>query len=145
MNIFQKKKLFDSNLNFRFGSETVNDPNIVLEKLITIIQSSYNEVFPIRRVSKRRIKMKHKPWMSHEILSMIKEKHKFFKKYLKNKTPENLSLYKEKRNKIKREVEKAKKQYYHTYFNNCKYDVKKSFLLFSENMARSQYLNKQKC
>ena len=95
--------------------------------MIKIIQNSYNEVFPIRRVSNRRIKMKRKPWMCQEILSMIKEKHKYFKRYLKNKTPGNLSLYKEKRNKIKREVEKAKKQYYYTYFSNCKNDIKKTW------------------
>ena len=56
---------------------------------------------------------------------MIKTKHQLFKKYLKNITPENLNVYKTKRNKIKREIEKAKKQHYYTLFKNCKNDPKK--------------------
>ena len=49
--------------------------------------------------------------MNFTILDMIKTKHKLYKRYLNNKTPENLNAYKEKRNKIKREINKAKKQY----------------------------------
>ena len=56
---------------------------------------------------------------------MIKRKHKLFKKYLKNKTVANLDAYKAKRNKIKREIEKAKKQHNYTIFRNCKNDPKK--------------------
>ena len=63
--------------------------------------------------------------MSFQILNIIKTKHKLFKKYLNNKSPENLNAYKTKRNKIKREIEKAKKQYYYNLFNNCKNDPKK--------------------
>ena len=63
--------------------------------------------------------------MNYQILDMIKTKHRLFKKYLKTKTRENLNAYKAKRNKIKREIEKAKKQHYYTFFKNCKNDPKK--------------------
>ena len=102
-----------------------NDPNIALENLIKALQDSYNEVFPLRKLSKRKMKKKRKPWMNYQILSMIKKKHQLFKKYLNNRTPENLGLFKTQRNKIKREVEKAKKHYYFSFFKNCKNDSKK--------------------
>ena len=117
------KKLSNSNINFKFNSG--NNPNHALEKLIKVIQDSYNETFPLRKLSKRKMKRQKKPWMNYQILDMIKTKHKLFKKYLKNKTSENLDAYKAKRNKIKREIEKAKKQHYYTLFKNCKNDPKK--------------------
>ena len=63
--------------------------------------------------------------MSYRILDMIKTKHNLFKKYLNNRTKENYDIYKAKRNKIKREIDKAKKQHYYTLFKECKNDPKK--------------------
>ena len=51
---------------------------------------------------------------------MITTKHRLYKKYLNDKSSENLSAYKAKRNKIKREIEKAKKQHYYQLFKKCK-------------------------
>ena len=117
------KNLLTSDIRFAYSSE--NNPNHVLEKLTKIIQNSYKEVFPRQKVNKRKINKKRKPWMSCRILDMIKTKHNLFKKYLKNRTQENFDIYKAKRNKIKREIDKAKKQHYYTLFKNCKNDPKK--------------------
>ena len=65
--------------------------------------------------------------MNHIILDMIKVKHKLYKKYLDNRTPENLSIYKLKRNKVKREIEKAKKQYYFQFFKKVDQNPKKTW------------------
>ena len=71
---------------------------------------------PLVKISRRKFKKRRKPWMNHEILN-IKIKHKLYKKYLDNKTRENLSAYKLKRNKVKREIKKSKKQYYLQFFH----------------------------
>ena len=99
-------KINDSEINFSFNRNE-NNPNQTLEKLIALIQDTYNEVFPLQKVSKHKTKKRRKPWMNYQILDMIKTKHKLFKKYLSNKTPENLSAFKTKRNQVKREIEKA--------------------------------------
>ena len=117
-------RLNDSNINFSFHKNE-NDPSEALDKLIKVIQNTYNEVFPLQKLSKRKMKNKRKPWMNYQILDMIKSKHKLFKKYLENKTPQNMNAFKAKRNKVKREIDKAKKQYYYTFFKNCKNDPKK--------------------
>ena len=119
------KRLYNSGINFSFTNTGGNSPNHALKELIKIIQDSYDKVFPLRKVSKRQMKKKRKPWMNYQILDMIKTKNKLFKKYLKNKTSENMNAFKAKRNKIKREIEKAKKQYYYTFFKNCNSDPKK--------------------
>ena len=116
--------LTNADICFSFNTSS-NDPNIALERLTEVIQNSYNEVFPLKKLSKRKMKKQKKPWMNYIILDMIKTKHQLFKKYLKNKTQGNLDAYKAKRNKIKREIEKAKKQHYYTLFKNCKNDPKK--------------------
>ena len=98
------------NVNFYENNQNILNPDYALDKLVSIIQCTYEKVFPLRKLSKRKMKKKRKPWLNYQILEMIKSKHKLYKKYLNNKTPENLSIYRNKRNKIKREVEEAKKQ-----------------------------------
>ena len=69
---------------------------------------------------------------------------------MNNKTPENLSNYKNKRNKIKREVEKAKKQYYFEYFKKANNNSKKNWdavgsLINKRKKARSTLPKYVKC
>ena len=71
------------------------------------------------------MKKQRKPWMNFHILGMIKTKHKLLKKYLNNKTSENLITFRNMRKNVKKEIEKAKKQYYYSFFKNCKNDPKK--------------------
>ena len=107
-NISKKDKFCETfvknieNMNFYENDKNTFNPDYALEKVISIIQSTYEEVFPLSKMSKRKMKKKRKPWLNYQILEMIKSKHKLYKKYLNNKTPENLSNYKNKRNKIKR-------------------------------------------
>ena len=130
-------KLIVSKINFSF-KRNENTPNQALDKLITVIQDTYDEVFPLQKVSKRKTKKRRKPWMNYKILDMIKTKHKLFKKYLNDKTAENSSAFKTKRNQVKREIEKAKKQYYFTFFKNCKNDSKKIWNGINEISNKSQ-------
>ena len=124
--IFVKKL---SKINFESCSSiNIKDkPDKALEKLISIIQESYNETYPLVKVSKRKMKKTRKPWINHPILEMIKVKHELYKRYLVNRTPENLSVYKSKRNKVKREIEKAKKQYYFQFFKKVNKNAKKTW------------------
>ena len=121
---FQK----NSKINFDSNSINVNDrPDEALERLISTIQQTYDEIYPLVKISKRKMKKTRKPWMNHVIFDMIKVKHKLYKKYLDNRTPENLSIYKLKRNKVKREIEKAKKQYYFHFFKKVDRNPKRTW------------------
>ena len=125
------------NINFSFNTNR-NSPNQALNSLITVIQDSYDEVFPLQKLSKHKTKKQRKPWMNFHILDMIKNKHKLFKKYLNNKTPENMMAYKNKRNNVKKEIEKAKKQYYYSFFKNCKNDPQKIWRGINKLTNKSQ-------
>lgn len=118
------QNLSNSDMNFNFENRS-NDPNTVLERMTSVIQETYNAVFPLQKPSNRKTKKLRKPWMNFYILDMIKNKHKLYKKYLNHKTPENLNDFKTKRNKVKREIEKSKKHYYYNLFKKCKNDSKK--------------------
>ena len=61
--------LTNADICFSFDSNA-NDPNLVLEKLTEVIKNSYNEVFPLRKVSKRKMKKQKKPWMNYRILDI---------------------------------------------------------------------------
>ena len=112
---------FSENLGkLKFNSSANNgslhDADEDLKKLISTIQYTYDKVYPLVKISRRNFKKRRKPWMNHEVLSLIKTKHKLYKKYSDNKTPENLSAFKMKRNSVKREIEKAKKTVLSTIF-----------------------------
>ena len=74
------KKLYNSDINFSFANTGENSPNHALKELIKIIQDSYDEIFPLRKVSKRQMKKKRKPWMNYQILDMIKKQKQIIQK-----------------------------------------------------------------
>ena len=72
-----------SKINFNSSSINETDrPDEALEKLISTIQKTYNETYPLVKISKRKMKKNtYKPWINHQILDMINVKHKLYKKY----------------------------------------------------------------
>ena len=55
------------------------DLNVSLERLIKTIQLTYNDTFPLSKVSRRAKKKFRKPWVTTSILNKIRHKHKLYK------------------------------------------------------------------
>ena len=72
---------------------------------------------PVKKLNKKQLKNKEKPWVNNVILRMIKHRDKLFKR--KKENPLNLNYqraYKLFRNRINRELKKSKKDYYKFFF-----------------------------
>ena len=84
---------------------------------------------PIKRLTNREIGLKQRPWITREILNLMKERDNFHKNYLSEKDPFNkniiFSVYKRKRNEIVEQICRSKNQYFAEFFKKNKSNAKK--------------------
>ena len=76
------------------------------------LATSVNRHAPFKKLSPKEIKIKNKPWLSHIIVKMIKNRNKVFARKKRQPNNENLKrLYNILRNRVKRDIKKTKKQW----------------------------------
>ena len=98
-----------------------NDPNISLNNLHRHINYILDEFAPFKRLSKKELKLKSKPWISNSILIEINKHDMLLRKYSKmkhrdNETARIIYEYKIIRNKITKLKRDGRVEYYHRFF-----------------------------
>ena len=121
------------------ASDLINDVNVVDWQNIMSGSADCDSMFqtfhqtlvqiidehaPLRKLSKRELKLKRKPWITNAIRKSIQIKDKLLKTYLKTKSQEIYTKYKKYRNKLKHLVNISKKRYYNDYFSKNHKDPK---------------------
>ena len=79
----------------------------------------YYQYFPQKYLSRKQHKISKNPWISSDILKLIKEKNKLYSKYLKHKSPVVFAEYKKLRNRVTHEKEAAKRNYFENLFSEA--------------------------
>ena len=127
----------------RFEHELFTDPNINYESFEKIISSSKSKHLPYKR--KRFNKYQHKisPWITSEILNMIKFKDQLYidhkchrpdtDEYRRSKI--NLCNYSK---LLDRNIRLAKKAYYHKQFEKFKLDSRKTWETINDILSRKK-------
>ena len=90
------------------------------------LEGCVNRHAPFKKLTSKEIRSIDKPWISNELIKMIKIKNKLF--YRKKRQPNNDNakrLYNIFRNRVNRELNKSKKDYYSKYFEDNKSNSKK--------------------
>ena len=78
--------------------------------------------------------MENKPWLSAEIIKLIKLRNKVFARKKRQPNNENRKrLYSLLRNRINRKLKKSKKQHYIEYFNEHVNNIKKNLGFYYKN------------
>ena len=104
----------------------LNDPNLSMNNLHDYINRLLDIYAPYKKLLKKEIQLKSKPWISNEILSLMKKRDKFLSKYTKHQknNPELASNlfneYKLIRNNVTRLKRDSKLQYYKKFFDSNK-------------------------
>ena len=97
-----------------------NDPNLAFEGFKTTVDNLVNTYLPKRKMTKKEIKQKEKPWITLEIQKLIQQREKLHKQFIKaeNETVKSLfhDRYKNIRNRIVNLCRQSKKLYYQKYF-----------------------------
>ena len=101
-----------------------NDSNIAFTELERLVYQAYNICCPItaKTICKKQLR---KPWISREILSLIRRREAYAILYKSNKLPP--VYYKAFRNFVTGKIRSSKRNYYQTKFDSLQKDVKKTW------------------
>ena len=94
-----------------------SSPNQMFDLFYAKLSEINDAHIPFKKLSKRELKIKYKPWITRAIRVSIQEKNKIYKKYLKTKSVYYHVKFKLYRNKINHLLKLSKTQYYDNYFN----------------------------
>ena len=117
-----------SNVNWNDLVSSHLDVNMVWCRFKETLISILNKVAPVKEVS---LKQRTEPWMNSEILNDIRDRDNLLHNFNKNCSRKDLfKEYKKLRNKIQRDIKKAKSEYFlselETNKTNCKQYTKES-------------------
>lgn len=107
-----------------------HDVNVAYDIFYNIVDSTYNDCFPYRKITKRG-KKKH-PWITKGILTSIQRKNKLFKRYIKNSTESNKTSYNTYRNKLNHVIRFSKRLYFNNKFYDARNNSKNTWNIINE-------------
>ena len=123
-----KKDLLNVNWDETFKN---TNADASFDTFLSIINKLLDEHAPLKKLSKREVPLKQKPWITKKIQRKMIERDKLFKKYCKSKkTIQKFEIhekYKIIRNSIVFEINKSKRQYFETFFANSSNEIKKTW------------------
>lgn len=119
------------------------EPNEAYDAFLKTFIRLYKICFPYK-IFKTCKKIK-KPWITPSILAKINFKNKLYKKFIKSRSIEHLSTFKDFRNQLTKEIKKARRSYYNSVFLTCdpRSDIiwKKINTVLQRSNLRSQIQN----
>ena len=108
-----------------------NDPNFSFNTFEKVINKILNKHMPIKKMSKKELKTKSKPWITQGIKNSISRREKLYSKFIKSENKEAKDNYhqeyKELRNQIVEICRQSKNNHYQQYFLNNAHNTKKTW------------------
>merc|ERR1712179_50853 len=87
-----EKNLYDLNLDV--------DPNQAMDNLMRSTKDAINEVFPMKKVTRKHAELIQKSWLTQEIIKEGKIRDELQRKSIKSKLPEDWSNFRKIQNKV---------------------------------------------
>ena len=112
-----------------------SNPNVCIENFYTIFNALFDKHFPFHSIQHRK-DSENKPFITHEIKSLIKEKHKLQKKSAKYPLTYG-DQYRTLRNRVTKMIRKAESQYYRSSLDNNKGNGKKTWQVINSILNRN--------
>lgn len=113
-------------LDFNWNSLKNNDINLYASAFTSQLYSMVKECIPNRLV---RVRPQDLPWINGNIRKQMRKRNRLYKRYKRNKTPDNYSAYKKLRNEVIKLLRQSKKDYINSLASKLK----------SANFASSEY------
>ena len=105
--------------------DTFSDVNDMFDSFYTKLSKIIDQYAPIKKIPKKELKLRSKPWITLAIRKSIFVKNKLYKKFLKSKLPYYHLKFKYYRNRLNHLIKVSKKQYYNDYFHANRSNPKK--------------------
>ena len=103
------------------------DINIIFDSFHTKLTELIDKHVPLKKVSKRQLRLQSKPWITKGIRSSIAIRNKLYKSYMSTSNDYYFTKYKIYRNKLKHLILISKKSFYNNYFNTNKDNIKETW------------------
>ena len=101
--------------------------NTVFNSFYTKLNEILDKYAPLRKLTKKEISFKEKPWIDKDIKKMMHERDKYYKKFCRerdeNRKNDFRSIYKSLRNEVIFLINKSKRNYYESFFERHKSDT----------------------
>ena len=114
--------LRDNIVNRLDGFQSINDPEVAAERLISVITTEASQ-FTVP-YSKRRFSP-IQPWMTPGLLRSINVRNRLLKEFLKCRSSENQNRYRKYRNSLRLAIRQAKKSYFRAQFEKNSHNPKR--------------------
>ena len=112
------------------------------------LTSLTNKHAPMKKRSRKEMKLKDKPWINSKILKMMRIRDRILQKLKKKQTDDNIKLYKKFRNRVSNELKESKARYFPNYFSTNSQNMKKLWsgikTIISHKSSSSSAINKIK-
>ena len=110
--------LFLDDLNSKLNKSSFEDFNVdeSFKIFLIIFDDIVNTHAPLRKCTRKKKKLKVKPWLNKTLLKSIKRKNSMFKDLHKNFNQQFFDKHKAYRNALNRTIQGAKQMYYNKYF-----------------------------
>ena len=118
-----------------------NRPKYAFDKYFTELQIIIEQNFPLKLKKPTSNNKKEKPWMTNELLSLRKKKHKLAAKKMKYPTLENIDEFKALSNKLNCMKRKAKNLYYKNKLSSYHQNAKKIWDTLREVLGEQKKIN----
>ena len=147
---FKEDKFLDdfNQIDFTYLENSDLDVNNKFDRFLKDLNTLTNQHAPIKRRSRKEMKLKDKPWINNRILKMMRIRDRILQKMKKQQTPDNVKLYKKFRNRVSNELKESKARYFHTYFSTNSQNMKKLWsgikTIISHKSSTSSSINKIK-
>ena len=127
MKKFDVEAFFEDVSNkMEYLSRSLNDdPNTEIQNILSAVTEATNLHAPLKKLSRKKMKIKVKPWLTKDLLESISTKYKLFEQCYKQYRPHLVSKYKTFLKKVAKLKETAKRNYYRNelqkHINNVRY------------------------
>ena len=113
---FNQQKFIDDYTGVKLDLERNEDVNMMFSKIFTTLLDCGERHVPLKKMSKKSLKFKTKPWISTCIKKLIAYRDRLLRKYTRTKRKDDHDLYGKFRNSIVAENRKSKASYFKNYF-----------------------------
>ena len=108
--MFKEDKFLDdfNQIDFTYLENCDLDLSNKFDRFLKDLNTLTNTHAPVKRRSRKEMKLKDKPWINNRILKMMRIRDKILLKLKKQQTPDDLRLYKKFRNYVSNELKGSK-------------------------------------
>ena len=114
-----------------------------MKKFLQIIIDVTNKHAPLRKLSRKKMKLKSKPWITKDLLKSISTKNKLLQQCYKQNNTFLVAKYKSYLNKLTKMKEIAKRNYHQNELATHRGDMAKQWKIISEIICHKQANNEE--